>query len=193
MRIKKIKKITGISFLLIFMYCILFISFAACSKNTEGYGQTEGKNQSSVTDSIVETTLKHKSYYFVYKDMEIGINNKAKPVLEALGEPKNYFEAKSCAFDGMDRIYTYSGVDITTYTEGDSDEFVFAILFLDDSVKTTEGILLGSEKEDVIAAYGEKYEKSQNQLTYKDNDTKLSFIFEGDEVVSIEYSLIIDD
>ena len=32
-----------------------------------------------------------------------------------LGEPDNYTEAASCYFDGMDKVYTYTGYEVRTY------------------------------------------------------------------------------
>lgn len=38
-----------------------------------------------------------------------------------LGEPDNYTEAASCYFDGMDKVYTYTGYEVRTYPDGDKD------------------------------------------------------------------------
>ena len=54
-----------------------------------------------------------------------------------LGEPMHYFEAPSCAFEGMDKIYSYSGFEFTTYTK-DNVDYIASIVFLDDTVTTRE-------------------------------------------------------
>lgn len=63
------------------------------------------------------------------------MNEKAAPILEKLGEPMEYFEAESCAFEGLDKIYTYSGFELHTY-EMKGTDYVASVMFLDDSVST---------------------------------------------------------
>lgn len=133
-------------------------------------------------------TQEKEGYYFEYKGIKIGINDEAAPILEALGEPMHYFEAPSCAFEGMDKIYSYSGFEFTTYTK-DNKDYISSIVFLDDTVTTREGITLNATLDDIIKAYGSEYEKSYNQFSYSDGNCVLSFILENDGVVSVEYSL----
>lgn len=151
-------------------------------------------NNSAQTDALttsVNGTEKEK-YFFEYNGQEIKINAPVAPITEVIGEPIHFFEAQSCAFEGMDRVYTYSGFDLQTYTI-DNKEFVFSVSFLDDTVATREGISIGASLEDVTKAYGSDFEKSFNQYNYIENESKLSFIIENDEVVSIEYALVIGD
>ena len=107
-------------------------------------------------------------------------------VLAALGEPQSYFEAESCAFEGLDKTYTYSGFVITTRPEGEKD-YVNSILLTDDSVTTPEGIFIGSSGDDVIAAYGQSPAGFATLLTYTKNGTVLNFVLSEDKVISIEY------
>ena len=104
----------------------------------------------------------------------------------------HYFEAPSCAFEGMDKIYSYSGFEFTTYTK-DNVDYIASIVFLDDTVTTREGITLNATLEDIEAAYGSEYEKSFNRYSYRDGNCVLSFIVENNEVVSVEYALPEDD
>lgn len=107
-------------------------------------------------------------------------------VLAALGEPQSYFEAESCAFEGLDKTYTYAGFVIETRPDGEQD-YVNSILLTDDSVATDEGIYIGSSRADVLAAYGETDESVPTLLSYTKGGCTLSFILDGDSVVSIEY------
>lgn len=163
---------------------IIFVISSVQGGNTGNTTRTETTRQAS------EETVMPK-YYFEHNGVIITIDAKAAPIKEALGEPIHYFEAPSCAYEGIDRVYTYSGFDLQTYTKGD-EEYVFSVRFLDDTVKTREGIAIGASLEDVIKAYGKDYENSFSQYTYNDNNHKLSFIIENNEVVSIEYSLIFE-
>lgn len=124
-------------------------------------------------------------YVFLSEGATISIDQNMAEVLSALGEAQSYFEAASCAFEGLDKTYTYSGFQIVTRPEGDSD-YVNSILLTDDSVTTPEGIYIGSSKSDVTAAYGQGEETGSSIMYTKDNVT-LSFILESDTVISIEY------
>jgi len=129
---------------------------------------------------------KLSGYYFTYEDIIIRPHAEAASILEALGEPKNYFEAESCAYQGMDRIYTYNGFEITTY-EIDGVEFISMITFIDDTVETTEGVYLFQTIDEAIAVYGEDYTQNFDMYIYEDDNVQLSFITEDDKIISIEY------
>ena len=60
-------------------------------------------------------------YVFRANGVNVSINDDMAGVLAALGEPQSYFEAESCAFEGLDKTYTYSGFVITTRPEGEKD------------------------------------------------------------------------
>lgn len=150
-------------------------------------------NNAAVNNNQNENIPKEREgYFFEYKGIQIGINDEAAPILEALGEPMYYFEAPSCAFEGMDKIYSYSGFEITTYTK-DKKDYIASVIFLDDTVTTREGITLNATLEDIVAAYGSEYEKSFNQYSFSDGNCVLSFILEDNEVVSVEYALPSDN
>lgn len=149
------------------------------SNNGTGEKQTEEQNISE----------KEEKYYFEYKGIKIGINDEAAPIIEKLGEPMNYFEAPSCANEGMDKVYSYSGFEFTTYTKNDKD-YISSIVFLDDTVTTREGITLNSTLDDMVAAYGSDYVQSYNQYSYSDGNCVLSFIIENGAVASVEYSSV---
>lgn len=125
------------------------------------------------------------SYVFLAGGSTVSVDQDMAEVLSALGEAQSYFEAASCAFEGLDKSYTYPGFQIVTRPEGEKD-YVNSILLTDDSVTTPEGLYIGSSKEDVIAAYGEG-EEAGSAIMYTKDGVTLSFIFEEDKVISIEY------
>ncbi len=127
------------------------------------------------------------SYLFDYNGVAIRMNTDAAPVLKALGEPQEYFEAKSCAFDGMDKTYFYSGIELTTYPKSDKEDYISSIYFKDDSVSTKEGIFIGSTLQQLLDAYGENYSGDGEAYTYTKEDSSIMFIVEADEVTSITY------
>lgn len=126
------------------------------------------------------------TYVFLSGDFAISIDQDMAEVLAALGEPQSYFEAASCAFEGLDKIYTYPGFQITTRPDGDKD-YVNSILLTDDSVTTPEGIYIGCLKEDVLEAYKCSADGPDGSLMLTLDNTTLSFIFQDGKVLSIEY------
>jgi len=131
-------------------------------------------------------------FSFKVRDFVVEMDQDINDVLAALGEPLGIFEAPSCAFDGIDRIFSYPGVQIHTYPVGDSD-YVHTIMFLDDSHRTAEGaIRLGSAIQSVFDAYGEDYSYDSGMYTFTRGLTTLEFFVENDMVMGITYGFIIE-
>lgn len=107
----------------------------------------------------------------------------------AIDEENEYYEIVSCAFDGYDKVYTYSGVEITA-SEIDGVDTVYSVYYKDDSVETEEGLKITDTKESMISIYGEDYENElENKYTYTLDNVILSIIVENDVITSIEYTL----
>lgn len=151
------------------------------SQVQEVAGEQEGLQPSSQQ----EQTTAVKGYVFVTGGVTVEMDGDMAPVLAALGEPASYFEAASCAFEGLDKIYTYNGFEIDTYPAQDTD-LVSAVILKDDSVTTAEGICIGDSLEKLLAAYGEG-NRENGMLVYEKDDMKLCFILQDDSVISIEY------
>jgi hypothetical protein len=113
--------------------------------------------------------------------------------LTALGEPATYFEAASCAFEGLDKIYTYDHFEVDTYPEGNKD-LVSAVLLLDDLVTTPEGAYIGQTQAEIEAIYGTDYEMKGTAMVYTKNGTHLEFVLSGGLAQSIAYqSSVLDE
>ena len=104
-----------------------------------------------------------------------------------LGEANDYYEVQSCAFDGMDKIYTFDHYEVHTYPEADTDK-VLTVYFLDDQVSTTEGVKIGDSLDVMTENYGSDYEQLDTQYTYSKGQTQLKFIVENNVITSIEYT-----
>lgn len=126
-----------------------------------------------------------EAYVFQSGNTSIAIDDDMAGVLAALGEPQSYFEAASCAFDGLDKTYTYPGFIISTRPDGEHD-FINSILLTDDSVTTPEGLYIGSSLEDVTAVYGEG-ETTDTLFTYTKGNTTMNFLIQDGKIISIEY------
>lgn len=124
-------------------------------------------------------------YVFAFNGHIVAIDDNMADVLAALGEPQSYFEAASCAFEGLDKTYTYSGFVITTRPDGEQD-FVNSVLLTDDSVVTPEGVYIGCTAEEVTAAYGEG-EQTETVIRCTKGNTAMNFVLKNGSVISIEY------
>lgn len=167
----------------------LCLSLAACGGGETAQTpapQPTAPAEQSAAPAQSQAPAAPDSYVFLSGDFAISIDQDMAQVLAALGEPQSYFEAASCAFEGLDKTYTYSGFQITTRPEEDKD-YVNSILLTDDSVTTPEGIYIGSLKEDVLETYGCSSDGSEGSLMLTLGNTTLSFIFQDGKVLSIEY------
>lgn len=126
-------------------------------------------------------------YTLTYKDASIDVtpDQNMAEVLAALGDADSYFEAASCAFEGLDKTYMYGHVEVDTYPQGEED-FISSIYFLDDLAVTNEGVRVGSSKEEMEAAYGTDYSVVGTECIYAKGNSELRIIVEGDKVSSIQ-------
>ena len=143
------------------------------------------KEDKQDSQETVKTT-QPKGYVFEYQGVRIGMDMEASPIIAALGEPASYFEAPSCAFEGLDKTYSYGSFEIDTY-EQDGRDFISCVFFCDDLIETPEGVALFETKEDMTAAYGESFKEEYGMLVYEKEGMKLRFLVEENEITSIEY------
>lgn len=169
---------------------LLTLSLAACGgQGSEAAPQ--GNSASGQAGAAAPAPEANSKYVLIYKDCPLPMNADFAPLLAFLGEPDSYFEAASCAFDGLDKTYTYAGLEIVTYPDGEVDR-ISSVRILDDSVSTPEGVTVGASPADVTAACGEDYDELGMQYAYEDGDTVFSVLFDGGTAVSVEYTAIND-
>lgn len=157
----------------------LCLTLAACSDSPKKEDDTPAVSSEAVADVFT----------FTYRDVKIALSDEMAPIVQKLGEPKKYFESESCAFKGLDKVYTYDGVVIRTYPENDVD-YVLSVEFKDDTVATEEGVSIGDTRKKVEKAYGKIEDASGRSLTYNKGGVVLAFIFdEDDNVSSVTYTL----
>lgn len=120
---------------------------------------------------------------------DIYVNEPTADFIDALGDTDSYFESESCAFQGLDKVYTYKNFVIRTYPIDEVD-YVSSIEFRNDSITTSTGCYIGMDM-DTVKTNNSEYElesESEVSLVYVDGDTKLSYIFTDGEVSSITYT-----
>jgi hypothetical protein len=133
-----------------------------------------------------------EGFPFEYRDLTIHVGVPAEPILEYLGEPLNYFEAPSCAFEGIDRTYFYSGIELHTFPMGDN-EYVLAVRFTDDSVETLEGVYLGMTAEEALELLGGGYEENGGLYTYTRGRGSLGVMTEHGIIVDLSYNFVVGE
>jgi len=132
-------------------------------------------------------------FFFKIGDVIIHMDENIDYVIENVGEPLGTYEDESCAFEGIDIIFSYPGIQIYTYPAGDSN-FIHTIGFFDDTVRTAEGgIRLGLNIQAAIDAYGNDYSYETRVYKYSRGLTVLEFLVDEDEMIKgITYRLLLD-
>lgn len=147
-------------------------------KDAAGQGET-------LTGYIYEVSVGNKK-------VSITTDTDMSGVLAQLGEPVSYFESQSCAFKGLDKVYTYDHYRIETYPDGEKD-VISSVVFLDDIAETTEGISIGMTKEEMESVYGTDHEEKKGMTVYTKDGKYLAFLLKDDVIQSIEYNSAVMD
>lgn len=163
---------------------VMGLSLSAC-----GGGDSEKGSQE--TAAKTESTAKG-GYSFTSGSVKVEMGADASKVVDELGEADDYFESESCAFEGLDKVYTYPGFKLNTYPVDDKD-YVLSVVFMDDTVETEEGISIGSTKDEVTEAYGDPTKEKGSSMVYEKGETKITFGVKGDEVSTVEISAIVEE
>ena len=155
------------SIIVIAIIIVVVIAIAAyfLLNNKEESNQQASNNSTSVTQEENNTTAIKLEYEG--KDMTPG----AVFSREIFGQEQSYSEVPSCAGQG---------------------EKIYSVYFIDDQITTTEGVKISDDKSVMLEKYGESYEQTGNQYTYKSGNVLLAFIIENDFITSITYSLVIE-
>ena len=172
------KKI-GIALAIIIIIVLVVVGVVFLNKQPEQTSSTENAE-------IQEASTPAEDVY-TFKSGETTIPLGAEYSSLNLGEAKDYYEVQSCAFDGMDKIYTFDNYEVHTYPDNGTDK-VLSIYFLNDQVSTTEGVKIGDSLSSMLEVYGDGYEQLDTQYTYSKGLTQLRFIVENDAITSIEYN-----
>lgn len=130
-------------------------------------------------------------YSMTYNGIKISMNADAAPIISALGDPKNYSEEASCAFEGLDKTYYYGNFYLSTY-HMDGEDYVYSLWFADDNICTEEGIRIGSTQAEVEAVYGTDSFNGTNAYALTKGGSKLTVILMDGLVSSIQYEAIVE-
>lgn len=139
-----------------------------------------------VSATKLEKEEKISGYVFEYQGVSMTMDMEAAGVIEALGEPVSYFEAPSCAFEGLDKIYNYGSFELDTYEKNGMD-YISGIYFRDDLIGTREGISLYMSYDELVEVYGQTEGKDSGTVMYEKDGMKLCFLVKEGKIISIEY------
>ncbi len=131
----------------------------------------------------------HDGYYFTAYNTEIGVRCPAH-LLEKMrenGGEYRYYESVSCAYQGMDMIYTFDSFEVHVNTV-DGADIITGISILDDMVSIPEGLKIGDGRDDMTDCLGTDFEQSGNTYTYEKDGTLISVLIKDGSVRSIEYT-----
>lgn len=129
-------------------------------------------------------------YSVTLSGVAINMNVAAADIISALGEPQDKYEAESCAFQGMDRTYTYPGFVLDTY-ENNGVETTLYVTFKDDTVSTTEGLCIGESVDKAKELYGTDGTDNGSSIVYKKGGSTLTIFYGGDGVITeIQYGAV---
>lgn len=164
------------------MVMVMSVGLLACGEN-DGNTAVNQENQSQNQQS------EEKGYVFESAGTAIEIDTKVDTYTSKLGEPKGgYYEAKSCAFDGLDKFWYYDGFTIQAYQK-DGEDLVYMVSLTDDTVKTKEGVKIGDTKDKMISVYGSGYKVNGTMYFYEAGNMMLEFTVKDDTILSIAYML----
>jgi len=179
---------------MLFVMTALMAGCGSDEKVITGEVANAGSKQTveSAAGAQSQANTAQNGYVFESKGVSIQVDGEAAEYLTGLGEPISYYEAPSCAFGDLDKIYTFSGFEVDTYSLEGVD-YVSVVILKDDSVSTPEGLCIGDPVSKIEEVYGEATSKEDTMITYKKDEMKLCFLIRDDAVVSIEYrSLVLE-
>jgi len=159
----------------------LLLSLTACT------GSSDPKQPGASVPGTASSEA-HEGYAFLWNGHTIAPGDVGTGMEALAGEWKSCFESPSCAFEGIDKTYTYAGFVIdTTPSEDGKDDIIKAIRLTDDSVTTRENVWVGCTADEVKRVYGESIGVSDACLRYAKGGVELQFIIKDGKVISIEY------
>ena len=169
----------------------------ACGGGTPDNSGTDVPNPDAVEEvqpeASNEVAARSDGYVFRFGGTDVVIDAEAAPILESLGDADSYYEAASCAFEGLDKFYTYASFEVDTYPDEKGVDRISYVLLKDDLVSTVEGVSIGDDAAKVTDTYGEGVSDGSS-YTYERGGMRLFFLLEDGAVTSIQYqTTVLDD
>ena len=168
-----------------------------------GFGENNLENVDmpgvlNVTEKSLDSNIKKfnetgktDGFKFIYDGVQVCMGEDIEPIVNRFEPAIDYYEYNSCSFEGIAKIYSYSGFEITTYV-GNRTDRVYSVNFLNDSVATPEGVSIGQTYNDMVLTYSASYKEIPEiagLYVYTKGGTNLSFRIENNVITSISYEI----
>ena len=161
---------------------------------------TNDENVTEASDDAAADTAEAADDRYIFtatengKSIDITADMPMSEILPVIGtgDESRYYEAASCAFEGLDKMYFYEHFEIDTYPNGDED-FVSCIFLSDDMAMTKEGVYIGMSYDDMENAYGSEFVQDGTKYSYEKGGMVLEFVVENELIRSIAYRTTILD
>lgn len=160
------------------VFCIMAIVYILCACEKQSSSKEKEKEE--------KKTSAQEVYYYQYEDHRIFLGQKIEEAVMVLGDTYEYFEAPSCAAQGMDMFYYYQNLTVRA-NEIEGEKVVTEISFKNDTVATPEGIRISSSYADVIGKYGSEYRRNGTAIEYIMGNVMLMFDMKDGKVAAIVY------
>lgn len=152
----------------------------AAATRIEG-GQTQISIEASETEALPEG-----KYRFSYNGFEIVPGAKVETALAAFGDDYDRQEVASCAYQGVDIVYTYPGFTLYAYTDA-GVEYI-NVIEVTNSLINCGGISVGDSIKKAKELYGEPSVGDDFGVLYHDGKTELQISTDGvDTILAIVY------
>ena len=123
-----------------------------------------------------------------YRQVELSVGMDGDALLVSLGNDYTVSEAPSCAGQGVDRLYTYPSLRLYVFAPETGGAVLQSVSYTDDTVKTEQGLCIGSPAEDVMAVHGEPQEQGETALISRQGQSTLTFTLRDGRVTGITLS-----
>jgi predicted small lipoprotein YifL len=134
----------------------------------------------------VSPVAQNHTLFFESNGVKIRPYDLAEAVLGSLGKPNSSFEAPSCAYQGVDKFYTYGGFQLTV-NEIDGADHVTIITVTDDTVSIPQGVKIGDTQDAMLQKMGNNYQECGGSYEFVEDTTTLSILVQEGKVTQIMY------
>ena len=182
-----------ISILLLVTAVISLFLLVSCTNEQGGGDGTDPAASGKTTNAESSgSSVTANEPVFVSGSVTIKMNEPADPIIASLGEPKDTYEAPSCAFQGNDYYYNYGSFEVSAYEEN-GERRIYSVVLKDDLVATPEGISIGSSADDAAKAYGESARTDNGNFVVKTDNAVLTIVIKNGAVSSIDYVAVVGE
>jgi hypothetical protein len=146
-----------------------------------GTGVVQQPGQPGASSPAQESSL-----FFETNGIKIRPYDLAEGVLSKLGKPNDTFEAPSCAFQGTDKFYYYSGFQLTV-NDIDGADHISIITISDDTVSIPQGVKIGETQDAMLESMGNSMQECGGLYLLTEGTTTLQIQVKDGKVSSILY------